>query len=103
MACCGEGQWRATDEHRTPAYTSRRDVCGMSSHADAASGRAGVSSDTVLVDAAEAINGEGPQWDERRRRLWWVDMREPALRFFEPAGGRTQSWQMPSWIGCFGL
>jgi sugar lactone lactonase YvrE len=30
-------------------------------------------------------------------------MREPALRFFEPAGGRTQSWQMPAWIGCFGL
>jgi len=62
-----------------------------------------VSSDAVLVDAAEAINGEGPQWDDLRNRLWWVDMRGPSLRAFEPAGCRSVSWQMPAWIGCFGL
>src|SRR4029079_13836904 len=59
--------------------------------------------EALLVDAAEAINGEGPQWDDLRNRLWWVDMRGPSLRAFEPAGCRSVSWQMPAWIGCFGL
>jgi len=57
----------------------------------------------VVVDAAEAINGEGPRWDEQRKRLYWVDMRAPSLRAFEPASGRALSWEMPAWIGCFAL
>ena len=60
-------------------------------------------SGAILVDAAEAINGEGPQWDEQRKRLYWVDMRAPSLRAFEPGSGRALSWDMPAWIGCFGL
>ena len=60
-------------------------------------------SGALLVDAAEAINGEGPQWDEQRKRLYWVDMRAPSLRAFEPASGRALSWEMPAWVGCFGL
>ncbi len=60
-------------------------------------------SGAILVDATEAINGEGPQWDEQRKRLYWVDMRAPSLRAFEPGSGRALSWQMPAWIGCFGL
>jgi sugar lactone lactonase YvrE len=59
--------------------------------------------EALLVDAAEAVNGEGPQWDELRNRLWWVDMRGPSLRAFDPGGCRSVSWQMPAWIGCFGL
>ena len=65
--------------------------------------RVNADSGAVLVDAAEAINGEGPQWDEQRKRLYWVDMRGPSLRAFEPATCRTLSWEMPAWIGCFGL
>jgi len=60
-------------------------------------------SGAILVDAAEAINGEGPQWDEQRKRLYWVDMRAPSLRLFEPGSGKALSWDMPAWIGCFGL
>jgi sugar lactone lactonase YvrE len=60
-------------------------------------------SSVMLVDAAEALNGEGPQWDEQSKRLYWVDMHRPSLRAFEPAGCRTLSWEMPAWIGCFGL
>ena len=60
-------------------------------------------SGAILVDATEAINGEGPQWDEQRKRLYWVDMRAPSLRAFEPGSGRALSWEMPAWIGCFGL
>ena len=65
--------------------------------------RVSADSGAVLVDAAEAINGEGPQWDAERKRLYWVDMRAPSLRAFEPARRRVVSWEMPAWIGCFGL
>jgi sugar lactone lactonase YvrE len=57
----------------------------------------------ILVDAAEAINGEGPQWDQQRNRLYWVDMRAPSLRALDPTRGQAVSWDMPAWIGCFGL
>ena len=62
-----------------------------------------MSDDVLLVDAAEAINGEGPQWDALRKRLYWVDMRGPSLHAYEPAGCRRWSWQMPAWLGCFAL
>jgi sugar lactone lactonase YvrE len=55
------------------------------------------------VEDARALNGECPQWDELRQRLYWVDMRRPALHAYEPAGGRSLFWEMPAWIGCYGL
>src|SRR5947208_16320332 len=62
--------------------------------------RMSVSTDVRLVDDEAAINGESPQWDDARRRLWWVDMRRPALHVYEPASGHTELWDMPAWIGC---
>ncbi len=59
--------------------------------------------DVQLVDQARAINGERPGWDDMRGRLYWVDMRKPALRAFDPASGQVHSWEMPAWIGCYGL
>ena len=49
---------------------------------------------------ARALNGESPRWSVGRRRLLWVDTREPALHSYDPATGRDQAWAMPSWIGC---
>ena len=62
-----------------------------------------VSTGVRLVDDAAAINGESPQWDDTRRRLWWVDMRRPALHVYEPASGHTEVWDMPAWIGCLAI
>lgn len=56
-----------------------------------------------LIEAARAINGERPGWDALRQRLYWVDMRKPALHAYEPASGRTMHWEMPAWIGCYEL
>lgn len=56
-----------------------------------------------LVENAHALNGECPQWDELRQLLYWVDMRRPALHAYDPAGGRSLCWEMPAWIGCYGL
>lgn len=56
---------------------------------------------TVL--AARALNGETPTWCPDRRRLFWVDIREPALHAFDPATGQDERWVMPAWIGSYGL
>jgi sugar lactone lactonase YvrE len=53
------------------------------------------------VSPAQALNGEGPAWDDRGHRLLWIDIREPALHAFDPHGGADVAWEMPCWIGCF--
>jgi sugar lactone lactonase YvrE len=37
--------------------------------------------------------GEGPVWDSKRRRLWWVDITEGRLHYWDLADGMTGSWQ----------
>jgi sugar lactone lactonase YvrE len=59
-------------------------------------------SDVRCVLSARALNGESPVWDERRQRLFWVDIREPALHAF-PSTGLDRRWEMPAWIGCVAL
>ena len=49
---------------------------------------------------ARNILGEGPVWDRRDDRLYWVDIRAPALLSFDPATGRTAQWPMPAVISC---
>ena len=56
----------------------------------------------IVLDT-HAVNGEGPQWDDRACRLYWVDMRRPSLNIFDPVSGDNRWWEMPAWIGCFGL
>lgn len=56
-----------------------------------------------LVLRAHALNGEAPGWDDRSNRLFWVDIREPALHRFDPETRRDEAWVMPGWIGCFAL
>jgi sugar lactone lactonase YvrE len=59
--------------------------------------------DIECVLRAGALNGERPAWDAQRQRLFWVDLREPALHAFDPATGRDRHWEMPAWIGSYAL
>ena len=59
--------------------------------------------DVQLVLELHDLNGEGPQWADGAGALWFVDMRRPSLNRFFPAGGRHDWWEMPDWIGCYGL
>lgn len=61
------------------------------------------SSEIRCVLQARSLNGESPVWDDKRQRLFWVDIREPALHAFDPRNGEDQRWEMPAWIGCIGL
>jgi sugar lactone lactonase YvrE len=59
--------------------------------------------DAELVEDAHAVNGESPLWDGRRGRLYWVDMRTPALHVLEPPTSASRRWEMPAWIGSLTL
>ena len=41
-------------------------------------------SDVQLVLAAQALNGESPGWHPVQNRLFWVDIRSPALHAYDP-------------------
>lgn len=56
-----------------------------------------------VVLRVHARNGESPQWDAHRGCLYFVDMRAPALHCFWPGSGRHDWWNMPDWIGSFGI
>ena len=49
---------------------------------------------------AGATLGEGPLWHQREKRLYWVDIKGPAVHAFDPATGTRRSWPMPERIGC---
>ena len=53
-----------------------------------------------LVLNAGALTGERPGWHPVEQRLYWVDIRAPALHAYDPATRRDESWEMPAWIGC---
>ena len=38
---------------------------------------------------ARSILGEGPLWDEVGKRLYWLDLRKPAIYAFDPATGKN--------------
>lgn len=47
--------------------------------------------------------GEGPLWDVREQRLYWVDSYARAVRCMDPRGGDPQSWQVPEIVGSLAL
>lgn len=47
--------------------------------------------------------GESPVWDGRAQALWWVDIESRAIRRWQQATDRLQSWTLPERIGCIAL
>jgi len=60
-----------------------------------------VAVDCVVRGADEL--GECTVWDERERLLWWVDIRAPALKSYNPANGVVHALALREVIGSFGL
>jgi len=59
--------------------------------------------DIELVLDAHAEIGESPTWSVAERALYWIDVKAPALYRYNPAGGATRTWPLPSEVGCFAL
>lgn len=47
-----------------------------------------------VVQCADIL-GEVPLWCGRSQKLWWVDVRRPALQSFEPTTGRYTAIRLP--------
>ena len=54
----------------------------------------------VLLPRADIL-GESPLWCPRRRRLYWVDIRRPALQSCDASGADFVAIPMPELIGSF--
>ena len=49
------------------------------------------------------ILGESPIWDDRLGCLYWVDIRLPAIRRFDPVVGAIDTFPMPALVGSIAL
>lgn len=47
---------------------------------------------------AKAILGESTVWDQRDGRIYWVDIEDPGIRWYELGNGNTGCWRSPVWI-----
>lgn len=56
----------------------------------------------VRVGSQRDVLGECPLWDERAACLWWVDIRQPAIRRLA-AEGAVATWPMPALVGSIAL
>jgi sugar lactone lactonase YvrE len=52
---------------------------------------------------AKAMVGECALWNERDRRLYWVDIQKPTLNRFDPSTGVNEVCTLDQAIGCFGF
>jgi sugar lactone lactonase YvrE len=50
-----------------------------------------------------AIIGESPTWVAKEDKLYWIDVKAPALHCFLPGTGQTRTWGLSSDIGGFAL
>lgn len=52
-----------------------------------------------LVLDINATLGEGPHWDPRVEKLYWVDIKEKRLNAFDPKSGANDTYQFDQYIG----
>ena len=57
----------------------------------------------VRIGTQTDILGESPVWDDKAQCLYWLDIRQPALRRLCPATERIDSWPLPSLAGSIAL
>jgi len=57
----------------------------------------------VRLSVPQCSVGEGPVWDVRSQRLYWVDILEKAVFKFYPATGNIRRWAVPNIIGSMAI
>ena len=55
----------------------------------------------VFSDRKESL-GEGPLWDVKEQRLYWIDSYGPTVHRADAKGGDRKSWTLPEPIGSHG-
>jgi xylono-1,5-lactonase len=57
----------------------------------------------LITAASRAVLGEGPVWDERTGRLYWVDIERGELHHCEADGSKEETIVVGERIGCIAL
>lgn len=60
-------------------------------------------SDVSVLWDGRATLGEGPLWDARTERLYWVDIAEGLVHAYEARTGGFTDWNLGAQVGCLGL
>lgn len=47
---------------------------------------------------AKAVLGESTVWDARDGRIYWVDIENPGIYWYDLVGGQAGGWAAPAWI-----
>ncbi|SDZ64376.1 Sugar lactone lactonase YvrE [Evansella caseinilytica] len=53
-----------------------------------------------LVVDAKAMLGEGPCWDDREQKLYWVDIIGKTVHCYDPETGENQTLHVNAYVGC---
>ena len=56
----------------------------------------------LIWDAKNEL-GEGPVWDSREQKLYWLDSKGPTINRYDPRNGSVQTWKLPSDVGSMAL
>jgi sugar lactone lactonase YvrE len=56
----------------------------------------------IVAETKDQV-GECPIWCHLTERLYWIDIRGPALRRVAAAGGAVESWTLPELVGSFAI
>jgi len=57
----------------------------------------------LILHIPDTRLGEGPVWDHRTRRLWWVDIPNGRLHAFDPARRENQTYDVEQPVGALAL
>jgi L-arabinonolactonase len=55
------------------------------------------------LDVPQCSVGEGPVWDVKTQRLYWIDILEKKVHCLDPSTGSTQLWSVPNIIGSMAI
>ena len=58
-----------------------------------------MTADIACIWPAGAVLGEGPLWDEREGRLYWVDIKAPAVHRYSGCRKELTDWRPGVSIG----
>ena len=55
------------------------------------------------LDVPQCSVGEGPVWDVKCQRLYWIDILGKVVYGLDPASGQTRRWNVPKIIGSMAI
>jgi sugar lactone lactonase YvrE len=56
--------------------------------------------EATLESEAKAVLGEGPVWDHKLQKLYWIDIQSRKIYRYDPLSKQSESWELDQMVGC---